>query len=221
MWSGILAYRILARVNKGFEKINYGILPIDGDGDGTNDGLVMAGLTSGRFGFSWAILPGERRPDMWWFDNRKKLMHVRIKISPFLLRNFIFLAVGVQPMNFMGIAVADDTIPSDFGYWRGTFELPILPFMHFEMSSFNHTNMDLYADVQFEYAEYRVELIRDPLLLFNLMNRKIQAHWLTFPGEVQIPTDPFVRAYKIEQPIPLSKNLDEVRESVAKFMGGR
>lgn len=220
MWQGILAWRVLGRVNMGFEKINYGVLPLDGDGDGVIDGIVPANSSSGRFAFPWAVLPTERATDMFWFDNRDKLKHVKIKISPYLLRNFFFLAVGVQEANYQGMAVADDTVPSDFGYWRGTFEIPVLPYMHFQMSCYNHTNMDLIGDVEFEYGEYMVELVDDPLLLFNLMNRKEWAHWMNWPGETKIPTDPFVRSYNIEQPIPLSKRLEDVRRSVAEFMSG-
>lgn len=221
MWRGILAYRILARINKGFEKINYGVLPLDPTDSGVNDGQILANTTSGRFAFSWAILPAEQRNDMFYFDNKDKIKHVRIKVSPYILRNFFFLAVGVQQATYQGIAVADDTIPSDFGYWRGTFEIPILPYMHMQMSSYNHTNMNLIGDIQFEYGEYTVELIKDPGLLFDLMNRRIWAHWMTYPGETVIPTDPFTRAYGIDQPIPLSKSMEKVRASVAKYMGGR
>lgn len=215
MFQGILAYRILARVNKGFETINYGVLPIPA---AAPTGVVAAGASSGRFGFPWAVLPAERRVDMWWFDHRDKLIQLRMRISPFLLRNFLYLAVGTQEAQFMSIATADETVPSDFGYWRGTLELPVLPFMHFEMSSFNYTNMNLIGDVRFEYGEYTVELIRDPRLLFDLMNRRELAHWMTFPGEVKIPTDPFSRGYNIAQPIPLSKDPAEVTRSVAQFM---
>lgn len=216
-----MAYRIRARINKGFEKINYGILPVDGDGDGVNDGIVVANASSGRFSFSWTALPVERRTDMWWFDNKDKLLQVRIKASPYMFRNFLFLATGVQEAQFLGVVVADETVPTDFGYWRGTIELPVIPFMHMQMSSFNPTNMTLIGDVQFEYAEYVADLVRDPELLWKIMNRKELAHWLTFPGETKIPTDPFTRAYNIVQPIPLSKNLEDVRRSVAEFMGGR
>lgn len=222
MFRGILAYRITARVNKGFEKINYGALPLNAAGPtfAARNGLVAPG-DSGPFPWAWGVLPAERQADMWWFDNNDKLISSRWKISPYMLRNFLFLAVGTQEIVYLGVAVADATLPSDFGYWRGTIELPILPYMHMQMSCFNMTNMDLLADVSFEYAEYAVELIRDPTLLWELMTRRIRAHWQTYPGETRIPTDPFVRAYDIQQPIPLSRNLAEVQRSVAKFMMGR
>jgi len=217
MFQGILAYRILARTNKGFEKINYGALPLPNWAART--GLIAANSSSGRFLWSWGVLPAERQTDMWWFDNNDKIVASRWKVSPYMLRNFLFLAVGTQEIVYLGIATTDDTVPSDFGYWRGEIELPVLPYMHMQMSSFNMTNMAILADVAFEYAEYNVELIRDPVLLYNLMTRRERAHWMTYPGETRIPTDPFVRAYKIQQPIPLSRNLDEVRRSVMEFMG--
>ena len=220
MFRGILAYRVMARVNKGFEKINYGALPIPTAVPwAARTGLVPANSNSGPFPWPWAVLPAERQTDMWWFDNNDKLVSSRWKISPYMLRNFLFLAVGTQEIVYLGIATADATMPSDFGYWRGTLELPILPYMHMQMSCFNMTNMDLLADVSFEYAEYAIELIRDPQLLWELMTRRKRAHWQTYPGEIRIPTDPFVRAYHIQQPIPLSRNLDEVRRSVMEFMG--
>lgn len=217
MWEAILAYRVLARVNKGFEEINYGIFPIP---PAAPTGVVGAGATSGRFGFSWAVLPAERRSDMWWFDDTDKLLQVKIRVSPFLLRNFIFIAVGTQEAQFLGIATADDTVPSDFGFWRGTIELPILPYMHIEMSSYNHTNFNLIGDVRFEYGEYRVELIKDAELLWKLMTKRELAHWLTLPGEIKIPTQPFSKSYDIEQPIPLSRDIGEVRKAVKEIFGG-
>lgn len=226
MWQGILAYRILARVNKGFEKLNYGVLPVDPTATGVATGIMLANAYSGAFAWAWAPLPIlARRTDMWWFDNKDKLIQARWRISPYVLRNFLFLWTGTQSAQFEGILTADPTVPSDFGYWRGTIELPILPFMHIQMGCYNHTNMNLIADARFEYAEYNAELIRDPNLLFKLMNRigdrsTREAHWMTYPGEVKIPTDPFSRAYNIVQPIPLSKDLQTVREDVAEYFGG-
>ena len=219
MFQGILAYRVVARVNAGFENINYGALPLPNFAART--GLIAAGASSGRFLWPWDVLPAERQTDMWWFDNNAKIMQVRWNIRPLMLRNFLFLAVGTQEAVYMGIAVADDAVPSDFGYWRGSIELPVLPYMHIQMSSYNNTNMAILADASFEYAELQVELVRDPTLLWELMTRRRRAHWMTYPGETRIPTDPFVRAYDIQQPIPLSNRLEVVRREVAQFMGPR
>jgi len=219
MFQGILAYRVVARVNTGFERINYGALPLPNWAART--GLIAANASSGRFLWPWGVLPAERQTDMWWFDNNNKLIISRWNIRPLMLRNFLFLAVGTQEIVYMGIATADDTVPSDFGYWRGSIELPVLPYMHIQMSSFNMTNMDILADASFEYAELQVELVRDPVLLWELMTRRKRAHWMTYPGEIRIPTDPFVRAYDIQQPIPLTRSLDVVRREVAQFFGRR
>jgi len=202
-WEGLLGYRIRARVNKGFEVINYGPLPIP-------DGIAKGNTNTGVFKLRWDILPIERREDMFWYDIPSKLLHVYLDFHPFILRNYLYLTEGIQQARYLGLVTADSKTGSDFGYWRGEIELVILPFMHIAFDCFNKTNMNLYTYLRIKYGEYLIELITEPKELFGLMTRKIPAHWVSYPGQVPFPVDPFQRAYGISKPFPLRKTLEEV-----------
>jgi len=213
MWRGILGYRVVSRVNKGFEDINYGPLNI-------TDGISDGNKATGTFKFKWDVLPLERREDMFWYDNPAKLLHVFIDIHPLILRNYCYITEGVQQARYLGLVTTRPEEGYDFGYWRGEKEFFFLPFMHVAFQCYNKTNMNLYTYCKLKYGEYIVDFITEPSMLLNLMTRKQLAYWYTFPGEVAFPTDPFRRSYKIMQPFPLQTTLEEVRTDVGIILAG-
>jgi len=217
-WNGILAYKVLARTNKGFEELNYGALPVSFSGH--TSGVIPANNRTGSFKISWTRLPTERATDMFWYDDPSKLLHVKLDIKPFMLRKYLYLTEGIQQVRYLGVVTADPSMGDDFGYWRGEKELIILPFMHIAFDVYNKTNMDLRTYLRIKYGEYKVEFIKDADLLFNLMTRKIRAYWFTYPGEIPFPTDPFVRAYNINQPFPLRTEKSQVQTDVGIILAG-
>jgi hypothetical protein len=115
--------------------------------------------------------------------------------------------------------------PSDFGFWRGTKELVVLPYMHIQFEVANMTNLDLYTYAKILYGEYLVQLVKDPKTLYELMNRlgdykTRNAYWFTFPGQIRFVKEPFERGYGLQQPFPLSTSLEQVTADVAKILGG-
>ncbi len=225
-WKGILGFRVVARVNEGYERINYGPLPVAGVlvGHGNVAGVVDGPSASGPFSFSWAILPPEQRPDMFWYDKPERLLHVKkLDIVPYTLRKFMWLTTGTQQANYLQEAPADPRTPTDFGFWRGTKEIVFMPYMHVQFEMANMTNMDLYTYARMIYGEYLIDMIEDPLTLYNLMNRKGEyaernAYWFTYPGETRFVAEPFQRGYNIKQPFPIRTKFSEVQRDVKAIL---
>ena len=224
-WSGIVAYWIYGRANAGFEEINYGPLNIAGINSaiaGVSDG----GTSSGAFSFNWNILPQEFRADMFWYDRPERLLHIKkLDMIPYQLRKYMWLTTGVQQANYLQEAPAQPATPSDFGFWRGSKELVVLPYMHIQFEVANMTNMNLYTYAKMVYGEYLVQLVTDPKILWELMNRKgdyatRNAYWFTFPGQIRFVKEPFERGYGIQQPIPISRNLEQVMANTQIILAG-
>jgi len=223
MWKGLLAYRVIGRVNQGFEKIERGTLPFTVTKDGTTypEGVIPGEYYSPKYKISWNILPEERRTDMFWYDDPNRLLHVYLKFHPTrLIRNYIFITEGTQQARYLDVVTADPTQPSDFGFWRGEIELVVLPYMHIAFQQYNNTNMNLRTYLSIKYGEYKVELIKEPKLLWEFMTRKRVAHWVTYPGEVQFIPDCFRRSYGLSQPFPLRTRLEEVVEDLKAINPG-
>ena len=69
----------------------------------------------------------------------------------------------------------------DFGFARGQYETVFLPDIRAGWRFGNDTNMDVYLFARFVYGEYMVEVVTDPVTVFNLVTGKVKAHWVVLP----------------------------------------
>jgi len=164
-YEGFLAYRVLRRVNAGYEHFEYGPLPIEITGH--EKGVVSADYVApSSITFPYEPLAPEIRPDMWWFVEPEKLFHIYMTLLPPQIRFFYEIPQATREILFRNI-VSD--LRKDFGYTRFGIELVQLPRIHYGLLFANLTNLDLRTWVHFTYGEYVIELVRVPEILTKIM----------------------------------------------------
>jgi len=195
-YGGILAYRVLGRVNVGYEHFEYGPIPVAYDGHAK--GVIPSETKTDSITFPYQPLAPEIRPDMWWYEEPDKLFHVIAKILPPFLRFFLEIPQTIVPITFRTIT---SDLKKDFGFTRFEIETIFLPRIHYGWVFYNPTNIDLYTWVHFLYGEYLVELIRKPETIFDLMIGRIPAHWVTLTCKKTVGFDEaLARTYGLVEP---------------------
>jgi hypothetical protein len=190
---GALVFRVKSRVNRGYEVIDYGPLPIRaGDTlptyEGTSatvpadgvlparayirDGIQFPPVVSGTFSTS----------DMWHTpeDERDRLYHVKLYVYPPVVRVDVQVPSRVTQGRFQRGRVIVG-VDSEFGFSRGFMEMVHMPYIQYGYRFGNDTNLNLKTFVRFVYGEYIVEVPRSPELIFDVLTRRIQSYWLTLP----------------------------------------
>lgn len=182
-------FRILSRENKGFETFNYGALPLSsGDTiqslDGTSGTVSADGVIDSRAftqtGLKYSLADVYDENDMWYVkdDYRKRLFHVKQKVTPAFLRCDIQIPINITQQRFQ----AEEKITGvdqDLGFSRGFTETVHFPKIHYGYRYGNDTNVGWYTHVQFNYAEYVVEIPKDPEIIFRALTQPGYAYWLT------------------------------------------
>jgi len=215
-WDAVLPFRIKARVNKGAERLNYGPVPFTFPG--YPEGVILEMNTTDPFTFKdiTGRYPPERAADMFWFPEPDILLHAYVDIRPHLFRIYQWIPSGVKQIRLIRLVTFEPgsaTVPpSDFGYSIGVKEQVFLPNIHIDWQIRNQTNMRLRTNVYIRYAEYKVELVKDPATVFNLIVGKIPAYWQTFVVETRFPEGErlFEQIYKIK-PIPFYREYERER----------
>jgi len=209
-WEGIIPFRVIARMNKDAETLNYGPFPYTHAGYPT--GVVPGGVTTAptKFKDITGAYPPERAVDMFFYKEPSMLIHAFVDIRPHLFRIYQWIPTGAKQIRLFRIVTWEPTlaVPTNiFAYSVGVKEQFFLPNFHIDWQLLNGTNMDLRTYTVFKYAEYEVEILKDPATIFNMIQRKVPAYWYTFPvmqkfdeGERMLK-----EVYKIT-PIPLYKS---------------
>jgi hypothetical protein len=204
-----VVFRVKSRVNRGYEVIDYGSLPIKAGtslptyegtsttvpADGvlparsyTRDGLQFPPIVSGTFSST----------DMWHTpeDDRDTLYHVKLHVHPPVIRVDLQIPTRIQQGRFQRgrVIVGVDT---DFGFKRGFIEAVHFPYIQYGYRFGNDTNLDLKTFAKFTYGEYVVEVPRSAELIFDILTRRVLSYWLTMPVNYVDPaiTDMFKRVY--------------------------
>jgi len=205
-WPGfnaILCYKVIYRHNRFFEDLPYGPLPYTASGH--EAGVVPASSTTGAYKFNWIDnrRRGHEYTNMFYFEKADRLMHVFMTIKPFMLRNYLHYPEGTTLLTYLdGVTNKPDT-GDDFGFFRESYELVYIPFLEATFETYNNTNIDLRTYVDFKYAEYDVELVRDREEMKRMWTEKIPVKKIVQPAYAAFKDDAFKQAYGIRQPYPV------------------
>lgn len=188
-----LIFRIVARRNKGFEVLNYGSLPLTKE-------EVLASYVSGTqtvpedgvFPPMSYTADGHRFPspfpnvyeesDMWFLPKEENttLFHVYQYLTPSWIRIDVQIPIYINQIRFQGDRVVGG-VDKDWGFKRGILEMIHFPGIKIGYRWGNDTNLTVYTNVKFIFAEYVVEIPKDPELIFNILVKKVPSHWVSLP----------------------------------------
>lgn len=193
-------FRVEARNNKGYEYLPYGPLPLtQGTQLPTYDGTTVAvpedGVLPARAYTPTGITFRLEDPsvydttDMWYLskDNRDRLFHVKLGLSPAFLRVDVQLPIGVSPTRFQKNRVVLG-VDRDFGFSREGIEVIHIPELRIGYRFGNDTNLDVYTYASFMYAEYEVSIPKSPETIFDVLTNRIPSYWVTMPVQIYDPS---------------------------------
>ena len=197
--SKAFVFRVLSRVNRRYEEINYGPIPLaSGTSLPTYDGgsatVPAYGVIPGRaytkdgLTFPYSTYPVYDPNDMWYVpeDYRERLFHVIQNVTPAFLRVDVQIPTGVFQGRFQKDKVSTG-IDKDFGFSRGYYETLHLPKIHYGYRYGNDTNVPFYTFVKFQYAEYVIGIPRSSSLIFEILSRRLPSYWISLPINVMDP----------------------------------
>jgi hypothetical protein len=188
-----LIFRVKARVNSGCEVLDYGPIPLK-TGDTLNsfdvgtvsvpeDGVIPARSYTPKGYLYPPIISGTwDTTDMWFYpsDWAERLFHIIAEWTPRLMRVGLELPIGTKQTAFQQERI-DLDINSPFGWARGKLEIAQLPALHYGYLFANETSAAFYTHTRFTYAEYIVDIPHDPETIFNIINYRTPAYWITMP----------------------------------------
>jgi hypothetical protein len=231
IYDTILPLRVKSIANKHAKFFNYGPVPFTFSG--YPKGVIPGKSVAGPFRFIdiTGRLTGEYAGDMFYHNKAYKLIHAYVDIRPHLFRIYQEIPSGAKQYIYMEAVTHTtdvDVATSDFGYFTGVKEMLFFPDFHIDWYLYNGTNLPLRTYVSIKYAEYNVEIPRDPALVFDMMMRRYPAYWYTMPITTDrkefrrmfterygFPEDrpgiPFYRAY--EKPVAL-REIPEILKGV-------
>jgi len=227
-YDAVLPLRVRSIANKDAEWFNYG--PVPYTFTGYPEGVVPSRSTSEGFKFKdrTGRLVAEQATDMFYHKKPGILIHAYIDIRPRLFRIYRDIPTGTKQIRYLEtvtFSTGVDEATSIFGYSVGVVEHFFLPNFHVDWYIQNPTNMTLRTNVMMKYAEYKVELPKDPMFIFDLIMRKYPAYWYTLPIQTKFDEMdrlfseiykfrpiPFYRPYEREKAIKEIPNL--IREAV-------
>jgi len=188
-----LVFRVVSRVNKGYEVIDYGPIPITAgttlpsyDGGSATvpaDGVLPArSYMTGGIQFPPPVQGTYSNTDMWFTPDidRNRLYHIKLYVKPSVIRTELQIPLRVQQYRFQNGRVTVG-VDAPFGFSRGFIETVQLPYVQYGYRFGNDTNLDLVTYVRFVYGEYEVEIPRSGELIFNILTKKIPSYWITLP----------------------------------------
>jgi hypothetical protein len=199
------AFRVKARVNRGFERIHYGPLPLTA-------GLPLPSYVGGVIPVpATGVMPGTTyipsglalsfpftgvfsETDMWYIpkDWRERLFHVITEVTPRWLRIDVQIPKGVTQGRFQRDQVSTG-VDKLFGYARGRIELVHFPELHYGYRFGNDCSLNVFTGVDFTYAEYIIEVPKNPDLIFDILTKRVASKWITMP--ISIYNDTIKRAF--------------------------
>ena len=194
--SKAFVFRVKSRVNRRYEVINYGPLPLASgttlptfDGGSVSvpaDGVIPARAYTG--GLMFPMSGAFDSSDMWYTpeDYRDRLFHVIQYVTPAFLRMDVQIPTAVTQGRFQKDKIVTG-VDKDFGFSRGVYETVHIPKVHYGYRYGNDTNVPLYTFVKFMYAEYVVETPKNSSLIFDILTRRVPSCWISLPINIMDP----------------------------------
>jgi len=195
--NSVIPFRVVTRLNHGYEVINYGLVPLTsgtslptldgGTATVPEDGVLpaMAYVPNSspiKFPASNLVSSGVSDLDDMFYISRKdypdRVLHVKAYFTPSWVRVVVDMPENTLQAVYQSASL---DIYRDFGFARGEYEVVFLPDIRAGWRFANDTNMDVYLFVKFVYGEYKIEVVTDPVTVFNLVVGKQRAHWVTLP----------------------------------------
>jgi len=186
--NGFLMFQVQRRMNRGFEEIDYGPLPVTSDGVVNAETTYPSGVTSG-----WKIaayyssagdrvkglegIRGEVKDDIFYHSEEDKIFHVVLDIWPRMLKHILFYPANQPQVSFQE-QVPNPT--SDFGVFYGQIEYLTLPKVHVAFRTHNPTNMNLRTYMKIYYAEYKIKQVEDKDDVIDVLKKGL-AKIITLP----------------------------------------
>jgi hypothetical protein len=186
----VLVFRVRSVYNRGFHDLNYGPLPLragmtlplltGGTVTVPADGVLPAMAVAGPLSVP---MPGVvEETDMWFVrrDMNDRLFHVHQYITPAWVRVELQIPIAVRQRRFQKdkLIIGVERL---WGYNRGYIEVFHIPEVRYGYVYANDTNLNVYTNVRFRYAEYEVEIPRSPELIFDIITGRVPAYWYTVP----------------------------------------
>lgn len=185
-----MVFRVIARQNPISTEMSYGSLPVK-SGDTLNlygggisavgeDGVLKGNTYTQPIQFP--LVGAERDNDMMFtpFTYVNRLFHYKVKTSPSHLRIGYQIPHGASQGKFQ-----DDKIiigvEKEFGFERGESEMVYFPELTVGHVFGNDTNLDVNTSVTFNYAEYLIDFVWDPVALFNILSGLAPSYRITYP----------------------------------------
>jgi hypothetical protein len=168
-----------------------------------------------------AILQTFSTTDMWYTPqnyNSRLIEEIQV-LTPTWTRVELQIPSGVAQNGYQLNKVTGgiQTFNPSFGIRRGSFDTFHIPYVTYGFKYGNDTNMPIYPRVVFYFAEYIVEIPKDPELIWAIINHKVEARSYTMPYEVvnSQMSDGLLQTYGI-QGFP-SYGLDQHDEAVNAY----
>jgi len=223
-----LVFRVKSRVNRGYEVLNYGPLPLaygttlptyEGGSVSVPASGVMPARSYVKDGLEFSTtLDVYDKGDMWYLpeDCRDRLFHVLQYVTPAFLRMDVQIPVGVTQGRFQKERVTTG-VDKDFGFTRGFMEIVHIPKIRYGYRYGNDTNINLVTNARFIYGEYIIEIPRNSALIFDILTRRVASHWITLPISYMDSTvkSSLIDVYGVTG-FPLYR-LDQRNEAIAKY----
>lgn len=189
-----LVHRVINRMNTLGTNLEYGALPLRAgenmptyDGSSTTvpaDGVIPARSYSRngaglRFPLpnAWDVNDMFYTPD----DYRETMLHAIVDVHPSLVRLDLQIPTGADQGKFQrsNVSMGIDNLMSPLP--RGRIETAFIPEVAYAFMVGNDTNVDFYTGARFTYGEYRIEGIKNPYTVFDILSGGRPASWLTMP----------------------------------------
>jgi len=201
--SEFLPLRINARLNKDFERYEYGLIPtkttdtlptLEGGSVSppANGTLPARAYTTITFETTLENIPEDE--DVWYLkeDDKEILFHVCLELDPRLIKMDLQVPRGVDQRRFSNKRVLVG-VKEALGFSRGSLEFLSIPSLRQGIVLCNDTNLDFYVNAHFRYAEYLVEPITDVDLVSRIREERI-GKWM--PMRIVQRDDEIVRAFE-------------------------
>ena len=212
-----LVFRIKAIANDGYKLFDYGQIPTlttDSETAFTTIGGVPSFTASPPANgtiqqtcytqnLTFPLTNAYDNTDMWYYpeDYRDRLFEVITNFTPAYLRVAVNIPTNVTQQGFQKNRVAGG-IGQVFGYKRGRFQVVHLPRLHYGYEFGNDCNIAPYTRIKFQYAEYIVEIPKNPQTIFQILNKdpRFPARWTNLPIVSYDPLvkDSLIRSYGFE-----------------------